>query len=315
MKKFILKGILFFLVMVSVAYSLDYAISSGLKQMQDYRFQTWNDIVNSKINADVIVMGNSRAFSHYVPSVFDSVLQVNSYNLGIGGHPFNVQYLRYKLYEEHNTKPALIIQNIDFLTLNQSVIGHEREQIFPFVSDCILRNNLQDYGFTFGEIYFPLYRYFGYPMVIKNGLFEFFGFKHYNSQSSYKGYRPETGNWDDTELNKLKTIEPDMNPVTIRLFDEFLSHCKMNNIQVVLVNSPIYYKATLKLNHKEQYNSLIKGFSKKYNIPYFDYTNDPICNDSTLFHVAVHLNQQGAEKFSTKLANDIKLYLKPISKK
>jgi len=282
--------------------------------MEDYRFQTWNNIIDSKINADVIVMGNSRAFCHYVPVVIDSVLQVNSYNLGIGGHQFNVQYLRYKLYEEHNKKPRLIIQNVDFLTLNQSVIGHEREQILPFVSDSLLRSNLQNYGFSVGEIYLPLYRYVGYTQIVKNGLLEFLGITNYHSQPSFKGYMPEVGVWDGTELNKLKTIETDMNPVTIRLFNEFLSHCKKNNIQVVLVNSPVYYKATLKLNHKEQFDNLIKGFSTKYNIPYFDYTTDPICNDSTLFHVAVHLNQQGAEIFSKKLANDIKLCIKKVKK-
>src|SRR5665647_1612683 len=115
MKKFSIKVTAFFILFVISAYLLDYFISSGLKQTEEYRFQSWNDIVQSKINADVLIMGNSRAFSHYSPKIIDSILKTNSYNLGIGGHPFNVQYLKYKLYEEHNKKPQLIIQNIDFV--------------------------------------------------------------------------------------------------------------------------------------------------------------------------------------------------------
>lgn len=58
--------------------------------------------------------------------------------------------------------------------------------------------------------------------------------------------------------------------------------------------------------HKIEYDNIINNLSKANNVPYLDYTNDPICNDSNYFCVAVHLNQKGAELFSTKLANDLK---------
>jgi len=73
-----------------------------------------------------------------------------------------------------------------------------------------------------------------------------------------------------------------------------------------MVNTPVYYRATQKLVNKKKINDLIRSFSRKYNIPYLDYTNDRICFDTAYFHIAVHLNSRGAELFSTKLANDIK---------
>ncbi|GHV09600.1 hypothetical protein FACS1894162_0470 [Bacteroidia bacterium] len=48
------------------------------------------------------------------------------------------------------------------------------------------------------------------------------------------------------------------------------------------------------------------GFAEKYDIPFLDYTHDPICYDTTYFYNAMHLNKKGAELFSLKLANDIK---------
>jgi len=89
-----------------------------------------------------------------------------------------------------------------------------------------LRKQLSNFGFTKPELYIPLYRYFGYQMVVKNGLFEYFGLKHYNSQPSYKGFRPEQGDWDGTELNKLSSIDPAMDSSTIQLFEEYLVYCK-----------------------------------------------------------------------------------------
>lgn len=306
MREFCLKIIGFFLLLLFLVCLLDIIISTGLRQTEDYRFQSWTDIVDSKINADVLIMGNSRAFSHYSTGIIDSVLNVNSYNLGIGGHPFNVQYLKYKLYEKYNVKPKLIVQNIDFSTLNSSKIGHEREQLFPFVFDGLLNHYLVNFGYNRLELTLPLYRYFGYQMVIKNGMFEYFGIKHYNLQPSYKGYRPEQGKWDGSELEKLSIIKPSMDQTTIRLFDEYLLYCKKNNIKVVFVNTPVYYKATRKLANKVKFNSLIYSFSKKYNIPYMDYTNDSLCYDTSYFTVAVHLNKKGAELFSLKLSNDLK---------
>src|ERR1035437_2881892 len=117
-------------------------------------------------------------------------------------------------------------------------------------------------------------------MDIRDGLFEFLGIIHNTSQSSKKGYRPEQEGWDGSELKKMKKIEPAMNKQAIRLFDEFLLHCNTSNIKVIMVNSPMYYEATLKLVNKDSLNALINYFSKKYNIPYLDYTNNPICFDT-----------------------------------
>lgn len=306
MKKFIGK-VLIFIILLSVGASfLDYAISVGLRNMQDYRFQVWNDIVKSKINADVVINGNSRALSHFVPTIFDSSWQCNTYNLGIGGYPFDVQYMKYNFYLKHNKRPKIIIQNVDFSTLaSSSFIGHEREQVFPFIYDSYMRFHLPKFGFANIDVYFPLARYFGYQMVIKNGLFEFFHIKHYNNRPSYKGFYPENGQWNPTKLNQLKFIEFTKDSITTKLFEKYLQDCAKNGICVLLVNSPVYYKAMQKLKNREFMSNYFDSLANVNRFAYLDYSNDAICYDSINFVVAVHLNKYGADIFSKKLANDI----------
>lgn len=314
MRKFSIKIIIFLALLVSGAYALDYAISTGLRQMEDYRFQSWTDMVDSKINADLLIMGNSRALSHYSPGVMDSVLNMNCYNLGIGGHPFNVQYLKYKLYREHNKLPKVIVQNVDFFTFREDIIGHQREQVLPYVQDPLMRDELSNLGFSKIELYLPLFRYFGYQMVVKNGLFEFFKLHHYCFQKAEKGFWPDNGKWNPQALNNLQKIESFAEPASIRQFEQFIQYCKQHDIQLVMVYTPVYCKALEKLPNRSTFDTLFKKLSQKYQLNYLDYSHDPVCKDSSYFHVAIHLNKRGAEWFSRKLSEDLKPILKSQSK-
>ena len=309
MKKFIYKVIIFLVVILTAAYALDYAISSGLKRMEDYRFQTWTAIVDSKINADLLVIGNSRALSHFSPLILDSSLHLNSYNLGIGGHQFNIHNLRYQLYKEHNILPKIILLNVDFFTMQTNPFGHEREQVLPFVRDSVFQNELPKIGFSKAELYLPLFRYFGYQMVIKNGLMEFLHLHHYNTQASLKGYWPETGKWNPLALNNLEEFSTIIEKENVTKFENLIKECKRNHIQIILIYSPIFYVALNKVQNKSAFDSLFHTISQKYKVPYLDYSNDSICNDTNYFHVAIHLNKYGAEKFSRKLAIDVKKIL------
>lgn len=115
--------------------------------------------------------------------------------------------------------------------------------------------------------------------------------------------------WNGTALNKVlsgDSIVARKEPKIVELFDSFLNHCKENDIQVILVFSPLYYKAMEFTKNKGEEMQLYHSFAEKYDIPLLDYSNDPLCYDTTYFCNANHLNKKGAELFSLKLANDIK---------
>jgi len=305
-KKFFLKSFLFVIILLGCSYGLDFAISNGLSNMQDYRFQSWNDVIQSEVNADIIVNGNSRGLSHFNVEILEEVLNCNAYNLSIGGHPFNIQNMKYNFYLEHNKPPSVIIQNVDFLTINSAqVIGHEREQVFPYIFDSFLQTHLHDFGFSKMELYLPLIRYFGYQMVIKNGLLQFLKLRNYNSHPSYKGFYPEKGQWNPTELNRLEDITFETDTAAAKLFEQYLTDCKKNEIKVILVNSPVYYRAMNKVSNRDSMTDYFQDISTKNGHIYLDYTKDDICLDSTNFSVSVHLNEKGAAKFTRKLANDL----------
>lgn len=308
MKKFLLKTLGFAALVLVLAFGLDLLICHGLLKMDDYRFQDYSAMLKGGMDNDILILGNSRGKSHFDTRVIDSLSQKQSFNLGIGGYPVNAQLLKYRLYREHNRKPALIIQNIDYMTIRvMSDIRHqhESEQFFPLVYDKGIRDQLRKNGYGFLEMNMPLYRFFGYQQVIKNGLMEALRIKHY-SRPSYKGFLPENGRWNGAELERMKPQQVILSEGGRTLLEDYLAQCRADSIKVILVNSPLYAGAREKLLGYDDVRVYFEQVAEKYGCLYLDFTDTPVCQDTSNFVVSVHLNARAAREFSKTLTDELK---------
>jgi len=299
----------FVFAVLLVAVMLDVMISFGLRKTECYRYQMFSDIFDGNMGCDVIYMGNSRGFSHFNPKIIDSICGVNSYSLGLGGYPINAQIAAYHCYKAHNDVPKLIVQQVDFVTL--SIMRdirhqHDSERFFPTVYDSTMRKELKNLGYGFMELYCPIYRYFGYQKVIKDGLLEFLKVKHYVERSAYKGFSPEKGKWDGTNVAAMDSITGSLNEEAIALFEDYLAECKEDGVYVLLVNSPVYAPTTKKVKNMDEVNDYFENIAQRFGYNYLNYTeNYDLCNDTSNFCVSVHLNPEATDRFSTKFAHDL----------
>ena len=308
MKKFLLKSLAFALLVFVLALGLDRLICRGLLKMDDYRFQDYSSMLKGGMDNDILIMGNSRGKSHFDTRVIDSLSQKQSFNISIGGYPINAQLLKYRLYREHNRKPDMIIQNMDYLTIrvyNDVRNQHESEQFFPLVYDRDMRKALRESGYGFLELNIPLYRMFGYQQVIKNGLLEALHLKHYSSRPSYKGFMPEKGRWNGKALDRMKPENVSLSVKGKALLESFLAKCRTDSVRVVLVNSPFYADAQKKLIGYDDARAYFEQIAQEYGCLYLDYTDSPVCHDSSNFVVSVHLNAHAAREFSETLMEDL----------
>ena len=309
MKKFVLKITIFAVVLYGLAWGLDYMISKGLYQMDDYRFMSWHDMQQGDINADILIMGNSRALSHFEPWTIDSITGMSCYNLGIGGYPINVETVKYHTYCLYNNKPKIIIQQIDYMTLGtiSAPHQHQSEQYLPLIYDRRIQPELRKIGYSWLDMHCPLYRYWGYQMVIKNGLLEFLGVKHYVNDPSRQGIHYEHGAWDGTELANMDSIHANISDDGKQCFEEYMQTCAADGVKVILVNSPMYKGAMDKTIGLESVNAYFDSIAAVYDTEYWNYTeNYEISNDTTNFVVSVHMNPEATHRFSIDLANRIK---------
>ena len=139
------------------------------------------------MDADVVVLGNSRAVCSYNPYILDTVLGVNSRNFGVSAQPFGVSYLRWQLYHRNNRNSKMLIVNADFRELRMVSRGFEKEQYYPYMKDTLVKPYLDLYGFTWAEKHIPMYRYRGDYKLMAIGIGEVLHIRHDRKGNYYRG--------------------------------------------------------------------------------------------------------------------------------
>ena len=307
MKKFVIGILAFTLSVLFVATISDFAISKGLKRTERGHFYTMNALMNQTMDADVVILGNSRAAGSYNPAVIDTMLHVNSRNLGVSGQPFGVSYLRWQLYHRRNKNPNLLIVNIDFRDLRMVTKGVEKEQYYPYMHDTLVQPYLDLYGFTWAEKHIPMYRYRGDYKLMAFGLCELLHLRHDQKGHYYKGYANENTKWDGQNLNQILRqgkIKGQCEPEAIQLLEQLLRETQHDGIPVVFVYAPLYKKLKDNLD-ESQTREAYRDLSERYDIPLLDFSEIGFCSDSSYFMNGHHVNRIGANRFTEELAYSI----------
>lgn len=313
MKKFIQYLILFSLPLLVMSYFIDVFISMNLKKSNSFaqkEYSTWNAIIDGKVNSDILIYGSSRAWVHFNSTMMSDSLKITTYNLGIDGHNFWLQYLRHKMVLDRNTKPKVIIVSVDMFTLQKVENLYNLEQFLPYMLwNNQIKNATSSYeGFEFADYQFPLIRYYGKKKEIETAIRYYSGHLS-NPVCRVKGYQGLNRVWN-ADFNKAKSsmkgYKVKIDSETVLLFQRFLSECKQNNIKLIFVYAPEYIEGQSFTINRNQIFSIFKKYSKRYNIPFYDYSNDSICLQKKYFYNSVHLNKTGAELFSAKFIDTLK---------
>ena len=303
MKRFLIRLSYFLIITFLLATLLDISISYRLTKSNERMYQQWNGLYKDSLYADMVVLGSSRAWTQYNPEILDSILHTNSFVNGIDGSAINRQMIKYKNYcRITNSKPKLIIQNIDLGTM-AITYGYEREQFFPyFILDREVVNSYQPYeNWNLLELYIPCYRYIGYPHEVSKAL----GLHSEYPEPLFKGYFGRDIQYDGYELRKMTEVVASLDSIMLVEFDNFCAEIKSDSISMCFVYAPVYIEATKKMtNLTEMYNAY-QSIATKHNIPILDYNFHTISCDSTNFYNATHLNKKGSILFSTQLAQDL----------
>ncbi|WCO02542.1 hypothetical protein [Psychroserpens ponticola] len=312
MKKFILKILTFVVPILVLAYGIDAYLSNNLRKSRVFahlEYPIWNDILESNLNADILIHGSSRAWVHIAPKILEDTLHLSSYNLGVDGHTFNMQQLRHELALKYNEKPKMIIHSVDATTLQKGNF-YNAEQILPFMLwDEDFEKYTSNYtSYSYLDYKLPILRYYGETDAISTA-FKMSFKSSTNNEQRIKGYQGQERIWNqdfDNAKKIMKHYEVVIDEDLKQRFNEYLKACKASDIEVVLVYTPVYIEGQEFIKNIDEIKKTYTNFAETYNFKFFDFTNDDICFDKSYFYNARHLNKNGSELFTKKLASKIK---------
>lgn len=314
MKRFVIKLLVFCTAPLAVLMPLWTNVDEGLRKSRYFYYAEWNDLFDGNVNADLIILGTSRAWVQFSPRILDSVLGIETYNMGMDGAPFDVQYERLKLYLRHNKKPKYIIQEVGFNTTFAVSLGLPLyQQFLPYLHDSAVWRMVKKAYPAMGVAnrYFPGYKYNNQIPLIKEGIWSYLGKSR--PPLKYKGYQGQTRVWDSSFSMMVKKnpngLKCSTDTNAVNLFKHYLTYCNANNIKVIMVYAPFYYEMNRYINNHEDIIRLINDLSQTYGAPLLDYTNCSIDSNKSYFYNSQHLNKEGSEVFSNMLAEDLKKLL------
>ena len=317
MKRVIWKITLFVLVPLPILWLVDYVVDTGMHKSRYSYYAVWNDIFGGKINADLVINGSSRAWTAISPRILDTVLHFNTYNIGLDGDDFHLQYETFKIYLRHNRKPKYLIQEVGYVkTLVRYDIPASSDQFLPYLKDTSIWRIVSENYKTFSvfDRYFPLFKYNNEFELMEEGAKSYFG--KGEREIKYKGYLPYRSGWTSQFLEFKQSHPngwiPGISQDCVTEFEEFLDFCSSQSIKVILVYPPAYCEVTAMLDTtvKRKVHSYYDSLSREHGFSFFNYETDSICQSTKYFFNSQHVNKKGAELFSLKFAKDIKELIK-----
>jgi len=258
-------------------------------------------------DADIVILGSSRACHHYDSEVMEESTGESVFNAGRDG--LGIPYMRGVCDILLNKcSPRLIIIEVGPSSILAKQCSQQLKRaayLAPYIDDSeVIKEMIYQQGYQQKIKYMSkAYRYNGQPMYLLYDLVKRDRFVK-GFEPLDKFYTPEVrGDSDSSGSADEPVVEFDERCVS--WLRDMVRAAKDKGVRVLLVTSPRWGGiAGYDLEAQETF-SFIKGLAGEEAVPYVVVNEDdyPVFGDSSLFADAGHLNREGARVFSEIFAS------------
>ena len=291
-------------LLVVILFGVDRLVGAAFVKMKDVGLATnpenmWlkTPFTVEKVDADVVVIGSSKASHHYVPQMLEDSLGMTAYNCGQDGCFFLYQNCIINMILDRYT-PKMILWDIQPGSFVGE--GHSNEyQNIRYLSPYYPAN-------TWAESYInsesPKMRYrmmsrmFAYNSKALNYVFPLVT----HSSATKNGYIPlATEGYLYPDMSKQTEKEGVVNRSYLDLLYKTMKRCREKGVELRMYISPEFsQKSALTTAAAEEIGSVAMNNNVSFTNAHSD---ECFMQDATLFKDASHLNDKGARMFTEKV--------------
>ncbi|MCW2119445.1 hypothetical protein [Flavobacterium sp. 7A] len=297
MKRFLKNSLLFLLVFFVVDKGFYYFLIKAPEREYDTRLE---QILEGKINKDIIILGSSRGADNILAGQIEKVTGQSTYNLSYPGSDITFHNFIFKSLLKFNKKPKMIILAIDnpFEFRFESTLVFRLDRLYPLSKynyinqELILQKqkNLLSKFFCLARINRSNFSFKNIPMSLQNPIDNWGSMPFENKSKNIKiNYNYSNKEYDSgTEIN-----------TKLEAFRAIQIGCKEKNIDLIYVFAPSFGEFNTAF-----YNRFLKEVQKK-NVMVYDSLN-PVYKDPAYFYDESHLLETGAKIYTDEIITFIK---------
>lgn len=309
------------LLLTLIIVGTDQLLGFALNQL--YLHTTSGDrggVINGALRqkADVLVLGSSRAKHHVVPKILQEKLSLSVFNAGVDGQDYFYAIMLLDLWTRSHRAPKAILLHVDPTSLTYSKQEMDRTSIFsgyfwenPRVREILLMRGKYEWI----KYVSSSYRFNGKVLQIAKTLVT----EDEDLSDGYVGLQGSLGKNSiragDARIDVSEFTAPFWNLKLNYLF-ELASYCRSNGIQLILFHTPRLREDPAALAAWSERLSLLRQSHEV--IEFLDLserTSKLFADRQDLYKDGAHLNSEGAEVFSTVLAEEVARRLGTITAK
>jgi hypothetical protein len=258
--------------------------------------------------ADILIFGASQALHNYDPRILSDSLKMSCYNAGQdGGHSILLQYAQIKVITERYN-PKIIILDFQPNLIVRYPGDYDRLAIllpfykdYPEIRPLILLHSPYEKIKLVSAIY-----------PFNSNILNIIRFNTNTSAAKKKdieGYVPlkEVMAFDNSKPGTIIDAPVVIDSNKVNALTGIIQICKKKNIALYIVSSPIYHAANEKTHPITPAAQVSLSIIYQNNVNYIDLSFDSAyAGKMSWFKDKAHLNEVGANRFSSTIASFIK---------
>lgn len=284
MKRFIIKTLLFFLLVLVIDFSFGLACRYMFSHSKGGETQALNYLVKD-CDKDIIIMGSSRAHCHYDDKMIEDSLGASCYNAGVEGNGIIMMYGLYKLMEH---KPKLIIYDVepsfDFLEYSEDQQNTRYVSVLKFFNADVVDEIL---GEVSPSLVYKnksnLYRYNTRFITVAKDYLR-------SSKMPEYGFEPAYGEMKEEPVQK-EPHENKIDSTKVHFLRKFMTEARKDGVELVFIASPKY-------GYNGSDLSIVAELCDEYGLKFYDFSAEKSFQRLDYFKEPMHMNVTGAEGFS-----------------
>jgi hypothetical protein len=293
-----------------------HVLLSGLRRSTTGPVGLCNRVVGGKVNAEVLVLGSSRAYVHFDPAIIERRTGKSCFNIARDGTKPDFQLAFLQTYLRHNRRPDYLVLALDLTSLQPAAGLPDPGLYIAFLDQPEISAALQQQGRRW-----LLYRYLPLVAIAQDqGHVNFY--HRVRERATIEavrglvgrprpeflraGYMPHDLEWRQ-DFEQFKREHPNgvrmaIDANAIASLRSILELCRRLEIKVVMVYPPEDQESQSFCLNRREVLGVFAQLASEFQMPFWDYSNDPICQKRQFFYNSQHLNAKGAALFSEDFA-------------